>query len=85
MIAKKGNVRLTLVNDAEAAAFRKEGFDILDDDGELLHHAAGKTISWEEHERLIAEAVEAALVGSESSDGESKTGSRRKKAETPQQ
>ena len=60
MKAVKGNVQLTLSNDAEAKAYRGDGFDIYSDEGELLEHAAGKKISYEEHARLLEEAAAAA-------------------------
>lgn len=60
MKAVKGNVQLTLSNDAEAKAYQGEGFDIYSDENEIIMHAAGKKISWEEHQHIVA-ALEEAL------------------------
>lgn len=67
MKAVKGNVQLTLSNDAEAKAYQGEGFDIYDDDGVLIMHAAGKKIAWEEHQHIVS-ALEEALLAAQAAD-----------------
>lgn len=62
MKAVKGNIQLTLDNDADAKAMAGQGYDIYQDDGELVMYAAGKKISMDEHEQLVEQAVEQAVA-----------------------
>ena len=58
MKASKGN-REYSVTEENMQHYVNEGFDIYDDDGEIIKHGKGKTVSQEEHEKLLAELEEA--------------------------
>lgn len=54
MRAVKGNRSYTITeNDKEF--YRKQGFDIIGDDGQVLEHGAGKTVPYEEYAKVLAE------------------------------
>lgn len=62
MKAIKGNVQLMVTGRAQANAYRAEGFDIYDDKGRLMMHAAGKKIGYEEHCRIVEKLEEKIAV-----------------------
>lgn len=55
MFAVKGNREYPINNNTEKAAFIKDGFDIVDENGKLLAAGAGKTVSFEEYEAVVKE------------------------------
>lgn len=55
MYAVKQNREYAVNNDVEKAAFIKDGFDIVDDKGKLITAGRGKTVSYEQYEKLKAE------------------------------
>lgn len=55
MQAVKDNCVYTITTDAEAEAYKARGFDIYDDKGKLKEHGAGKTVPYEEHEKVLTE------------------------------
>ena len=55
MKAVKENKVYTLTNEHEAEYYRLKGFDILDDDGNILKYGAGKTVPYEKYAALLAE------------------------------
>lgn len=58
MKASKGN-REYSVTEENMQHYVNEGFDIYGDDGEVIKHGKGKTISQEEYDKLFAELEEA--------------------------
>lgn len=54
MIAVKGNRSYT-ITDADKAFYKKQGFDIIGDDGQILEHGDGKTVSYEQYAKVIDE------------------------------
>ncbi|MGV2686107.1 hypothetical protein GNF82_17475 [Clostridium perfringens] len=54
MKANKDN-KVYTITDAEKDCYVKQGFDILDDKGNIIEHGAGKTVTVEEHEALKVE------------------------------
>ena len=55
MKAVKENKVYTLTNEHEAEYYRLKGFDILDDDNNILKYGAGKTVPYEKYAAAIAE------------------------------
>lgn len=62
MIAVKGNRSYT-ITDADKAFYKKQGFDIVGDDGKVLEHGDGKTVPYEKYEAVVRE-LEDLKVGS---------------------
>lgn len=54
MKAVKGN-REYDINDAQSRNYRDAGFDIRSEDGTVLSYGRGKTVSYDEHVRLMDE------------------------------
>lgn len=54
MKAVKNN-RVYTINETQRKSYAAQGFDIIDDDGEVLEHAVGKTVSYERYAALTAE------------------------------
>ena len=52
MEATKGNQVYT-ITEAEAEAFRKEGFDIIGDDGNIISYGVGKTVKYDQYMKLM--------------------------------
>lgn len=57
MIAVKGNRSYT-ITDADKAFYKKQGFDIIGDDGQILEHGDGKTVPYEKYEKVVKELEE---------------------------
>lgn len=55
MKAVKENKVYTLTNEQEAELYRLKGFDILDDNGNILKYGAGKTVPYEKYAAVAAE------------------------------
>ena len=53
--AVKGNREIAITNEAEENSLVKQGFDIVDGDGKLLTAGRGKTVPYEQHEKVKAE------------------------------
>jgi hypothetical protein len=51
MKALKGN-KVYNIAESEKGNYKKQGFDIVNDEGEVIEYGAGKTVSHEEHEKL---------------------------------
>lgn len=69
MRAVKGNRSYTITeNDKEY--YRKQGFDIIGEDGQVLEHGAGKTVPYEEYAKVLAENKKLKEKLSEVAEGE---------------
>lgn len=55
MKAKKGNRVYIIDNDIQKSCYQKQGFDIYDDDGNIIEHGAGKTVPYADFLSLKAE------------------------------
>ena len=55
MKAVKENKVYTLTNEQETELYRLKGFDILDDNGNILKYGAGKSVPYEKYAELLAE------------------------------
>lgn len=53
--AVKGNREIPINNEAEKDALVKQGYDIVDENGNLLIAGRGKTVSYEQYAELKAE------------------------------
>lgn len=51
MRAIKGNKAYT-VTDTEKESYKKQGFDIIDDDGKVIENGVGKSVSYEQYSEL---------------------------------
>ncbi len=54
MRAVKGN-RAYSITDADKAFYKKQGFDIIGDNGEILEHGEGKVVPYEKYAEVVAE------------------------------
>ena len=54
MKAIKGN-RVYTVSEQEKQAYLNRGFDIADDNGKIIAHGKGKTVSYDEYAKVKAE------------------------------
>lgn len=63
MKAVKENKVYTLTNEQEAELYRLKGFDILDDNGNILKYGAGKTVPYEKYAAVVAELEELKAKG----------------------
>ena len=52
MQAIKAN-RVYTITEADVDSFRKEGYDIFDDDGKLVAYGLGKTVAFEKYAGLL--------------------------------
>lgn len=76
MTAKKENKEYTIF-DAERKVYEAKGFDIYDDDGNLLSYGKGKTVPFEKYAAVMAELekirsekdVDATKMESDQEDG----------------
>lgn len=55
MKAVKENKVYTLTNEQEAELYRLKGYDIVDDNGNILKYGAGKSVPYEKYAELLAE------------------------------
>ena len=55
MKAVKENKVYTLTNEQETELYRLKGYDIVDDNGNILKYGAGKTVPYEKYAELLAE------------------------------
>ena len=76
MKAKKENKVYTINTDQEKSRYLKEGYDIYDDNGNLLEHSPLKKIAYSEYAKLLAEntALKARVAELEAAEPEKKTG-----------
>lgn len=54
MKAVKNN-RVYTINETQRKSYTAQGFDIIGDDGNVLEHAAGKTVTYGKYAALAAE------------------------------
>lgn len=54
MKAVKGN-KVYTISEQEKQAYLRRGFDITDDDGNVISHGKGKTVSYDEYVKVTAE------------------------------
>ena len=54
MQAVKEN-RVYTITETEQQSYHDQGFDICDDDGEIIAYGRGKTVSYDEYEKLLKE------------------------------
>ena len=52
MVAVKEN-RAYTITEVDAPSFQREGYDILDDEGNVVAYGAGKTVPYEEYAKLM--------------------------------
>lgn len=52
MTAEKGN-KVYIIGDAEKASYEAQGFDIKDEDGEVIASGKGKTVAYEDYAVLM--------------------------------
>lgn len=57
MKAVKGNKEYT-ISDTEKRIYIAQGYDIINDDGEIISYGAGKTVSYEKYVELEKENLE---------------------------
>lgn len=57
MIAEKGN-KVYTIDDTQKDFYVSQGFDIKDENGEVIKHGAGKTVSMDEYQAVLAELEE---------------------------
>lgn len=57
MIAVKANRQYT-ITDAEADGYQAQGYDILDDDGNVIKQGAGKTVPYSKYQAVVNENTE---------------------------
>lgn len=95
MRAVKAN-REYQITEADVTSFVKEGYDIYDDNGVLVRHGAGKTVTFEKYaqllgsyEKLMAENAKLVSENAELTDklakAEAKKTRRTKKVEEPKE
>lgn len=65
MTAEKEN-RVYTIDESMRARYEADGFDIKDDSGELISTGKGKTVPYEEYQKVVAEldALKATISGS---------------------
>lgn len=65
MTAEKGN-RVYTIDESMRARYEADGFDIKADSGELISTGKGKTVPYEEYQKVVAEldALKATISGS---------------------
>lgn len=65
MVAEKGN-KVYTIDESMKARYESDGFDIKDDSGNLISTGKGKTVSYEEYQKVVAEleALKATISGS---------------------
>lgn len=51
MKASKGN-KVYTIDETQKKSYVVQGFDILDDNGEIIQHGAGKSVSYEKYKEL---------------------------------
>lgn len=54
MIARKENKEYT-INEHQKALYLKDGYDIYDDNGKIVEYSPKKTITYNEHVKVVAE------------------------------
>ena len=54
MRATKGNKEYT-IDEAQKKFYQESGFDILNDDGEVIAYGRGKTVPYEDHMQAVRE------------------------------
>ena len=57
MKALKGN-REYAISEAEKSFYKKQGFDIVNDKGEVIEYGAGKTVPYEQYAAVMQELEE---------------------------
>lgn len=57
MVAEKGN-KVYTIDESMKAQYQNDGFDIKDDNGKIIARGKGKTVSYEEYEKLKQENEE---------------------------
>ena len=55
MKAVKENKVSTLTNEQEAELYRLKGYDIVDDNGNILKYGAGKSVPYETYKTVVDE------------------------------
>lgn len=73
MKAVKNN-RVYTITEQQRKTYAAQGFDILDDDGKMIEHAAGKTVPYAKYAELLAEneQLKAQLTAQEKSTAKGK-------------
>lgn len=84
MRAVKAN-REYQITEADISSFVKEGYDIYDDNGVLVRHGAGKTVTFEKYAQLLGNYEKLMAENAELTDklAQAKKTRRTKKVEEP--
>lgn len=56
MKASKGN-KVYTIDETLKASYQAQGYDILDDEGNIIQYGAGKTVSYEEYNALEKKSI----------------------------
>lgn len=56
MKATKGN-KIYIIDEAQKAIYQAQGYDILDDQGEIIQYGAGKSVSYEQFKKVSDEVT----------------------------
>lgn len=56
MKASKDN-KVYTIDEAEKEVYAAQGYDITDDEGNIVKYGAGKTVSYEEYKKLEGKAI----------------------------
>lgn len=56
MKATKGN-KIYTIDEAQKAIYQAQGYDILDDQGEIIQYGAGKSVSYEQFKKVSDEVT----------------------------
>lgn len=54
MIAEKGN-KVYTIDESMKARYQADGFDIKDDEGNVISYGAGKTVPYDDHMKAVQE------------------------------
>lgn len=56
MKATKGN-KVYTIDESQKAIYQSQGYDILDDQGEVIQYGAGKSVSYEQFKKVSDEVI----------------------------
>lgn len=56
MKASKGN-KVYTIDETLKSSYQAQGYDILDDEGNIIQYGAGKTVSYEEYKSLEEKSI----------------------------
>lgn len=79
MKAKKEN-KVYTINEREKKRYLEDGYDIYNDDGEIIEHSPKKMIKYSEYEKILKEnaALKAQLATEQDTQSKPEAGSKKK-------